>query len=244
MNKAGRFRSDFAYRGLSNKDYALETSLNRLGRKPEKLEKHLIMNFRKYAHSVLDKRDSFWTVLALAQHHGVPTRLMDWTFSPYVALHFSCESTDKFNKDGIIWCVDFKKIHGLLSDPFKWELKAYDTRGYSVEMLDRVCKNLEEFDAHRTDDDFVLFFEPPSTNQRIINQFALFSMMSSPIARLDLWLKRHPDYYKTIIIPKELKWEIRDKLDQVNITERVLFPGLDGLGAWLNRYYGPGPSVK
>jgi hypothetical protein len=43
--------------------------------------------------------------------------------------------------------------------------------------------------------------------------------------------------YKKIIIPAELKWEIRDKMDQANITERVLFPGLDGLSQWLRRHY-------
>ncbi|SOD89979.1 hypothetical protein [Spirosoma fluviale] len=39
------------------------------------------------------------------------------------------------------------------------------------------------------------------------------------------------------MIDHRLKWEIRDKLDQANINERVLFPGLDGLSRWLRRQY-------
>jgi hypothetical protein len=42
-----------------------------------------------------------------------------------------------------------------------------------------------------------------------------------------------------VVIDKSLKWEVRDKLDQCNMTERVLFPGLDGVCAWLKRHYKP-----
>jgi len=65
------------------------------------------------------------------------------------------------------------------------------------------------------------------------------ALMSSPRARLDDWLARHPGIVRRILIPASMKWEIRDKLDQANITERVLYPGLDGLSRWLKRYYTP-----
>jgi hypothetical protein len=72
-------------------------------------------------------------------------------------------------------------------------------------------------------------FEPPSLDDRIVNQFALFALLANPRERFGHWLIRHPAVYQAILIPAALKWEIRDKLDQANITVRVLSPGLDGL---------------
>ena len=91
--------------------------------------------------------------------------------------------------------------------------------------------------------DVAVFFEPPSIDQRIISQFAYFSVLSDPFLSMNDWfelpsIKGHVSVVK-VVIPHELKWEIRDKLDQCNITERVLMPGLDGLCAWLKRHYKP-----
>jgi hypothetical protein len=63
--------------------------------------------------------------------------------------------------------------------------------------------------------------------------------MPDPGARLDEWLSRHEELARRVLLPAELKWEVRDKLDQANITERVLFPGLDGIATWLKRYFSP-----
>ena len=49
-------------------------------------------------------------------------------------------------------------------------------------------------------------------DERIVNQYALLSFMSDPTARLDQWLQERPGLWKKIVIPAELKWEVRDKL--------------------------------
>ncbi len=84
---------------------------------------------------------------------------------------------------------------------------------------------------------FAMFFEPASMLDRIANQYALFSVVSDPKVLLsDILEQQEIDYYK-IIIPSEVKLEIRDKLDYINISERMLYPGLDGICRWIARQY-------
>ncbi len=202
------------------------------------LEGPILRNFRKYATREAAPGDSVWNWLAVAQHHGLPTRLLDWTYSPYVAMHFATEHIEQFDVDGIIWCVDYVRTNRLLPKVLRDILDQEDSDVFTAEMLERAAATLIQFDALGTSE-FVVFFEPPSLDERIVNQYALFTLMSHPTARLDDWLAAHPDVYRRIVIPAELKWEVRDKLDQANITERVLYPGLDGLSRWLRRYYTP-----
>src|SRR5689334_3546062 len=232
-----RFRSNVAFRGLSDANYALKSGLIRLGSPAEKLEGHLLRNFRKYARRD-SAPDSIWDWMALGQHHGLPTRLIDWTYSPYVAMHFATARLDDFETDGVIWSVDFAKANELIPKKLKHVLREEGSYTFTVDMLTSIAKTPAEFDR-LADEPFVVFFEPPSLDDRIVNQFALFSLMSSPNAALDDWLNEHPELCRKIIIPAKAKWEVRDKLDQANITERVLLPGLDGLSSWLRRYYTP-----
>lgn len=238
-----RWRSDFSFRGMSDASANLKTSLIRLGGDFERKEKHLLRNFRKYAIGVHTRRqavasDSDWDWLSLGQHHGLPTRLLDWTFSPFVAMHFVTQDLGHYDRDGIIWAVDFKKAHELLPAKLKDVLADEEADVFTTEMLARGTPTIRRLDQ-LSDEVFAVFFEPPSMDERIVNQFAMFSMLSSPRQPLDDWLEARPDLWHRIIIPADLKWEVRDKLDQANITERVLFPGLEGLSQWLTRYYAP-----
>ncbi|NLJ27317.1 MAG: FRG domain-containing protein [Deltaproteobacteria bacterium] len=237
-SELGRFRSRYAFRGLSDAHYHLETTLIRLGGNYADLERHLLRNFKKYAHRNVVKGDSIWHWLSVAQHYGLPTRLLDWTYSPFIAMHFATANIEKFNLDGAIWAVNYVKTHQLLPDKLRYKLEQEGANVFTVEMLSESVKSLEEL-AKLTSDHFTLFFEPPSIDDRIINQFAFCSVMSDSTKAMDEWLENHPELWIKIIIPAELKWEIRDKLDQANITERVLFPGLDGLSHWLKRHYSP-----
>ena len=235
----GRHRSTYAFRGMADVGNDLVTSLARLGENYGQTEPFVLRSFRKYARRDVDffQGDSLWNWLALAQHHGLPTRLLDWTYSPLVALHFATQDMSVYDRDAVVWCVDYVQANNRLPDVLK-DILARESAGvFTAEMLDEAADSLARFDALGGDAPFVVFLEPPSIDHRIVNQFALFSLMSSPTARLDEWLETNPDLCHRLIVPAELKWEVRDKLDQANITERVLFPGLDGLSLWLRRYY-------
>jgi hypothetical protein len=232
-----RHRSDYVFRGEASRNAKLETSLQRLGGDYADVEPHLLRNFRKYARAQDVPEDSLWHWLALAKHHGLATRLLDWTYSPYVALHFATAYPRDYEQDGLIWMVDFVKTNRLLPAVLREAIEEQGMNALSAELLGEHARTLRDFD--RLGGDFVVFFEPPALDERIVNKYALFSLMPSPHARMDEWLDRHPELTRRIVLPAELKWEVRDKLDQANITERVLFPGLDGLATWLKRYFSP-----
>jgi FRG domain-containing protein len=241
-----RHRSPYVFRGLPA-EYPLLTSLDRLNHDPNtvgKIERALFRSFRKYAYSEVAPGTSEWKWLAIAQHHGLPTRLLDWTFSPFVALHFATNDLSNMDSDGVVWCVNFVEAQDWLPTELQGLLRKEQTKAFSVEILESKFPRIQDVEKLKgRREQFAFFFEPPALDLRIVNQNGLFSFMNSPLQRIDTWLQSaaadSPNLSKKIVIPAKLKWEVRDKLDSSNITERVLFPGLDGLSTWLRRWYSP-----
>ena len=230
-----RYRNNYVYRGLSDADYPLITSLNRVCSHDLSLENSIIRNFKKYGYADLNQKDSFWQTLATGQHFGLPTRLLDWTYSPLVAAHFVTVNTDDYDKDGVIYAIDTSESLPTLPSVLREKLESTRASSFSISMLDSVAKDFDELKALKREP-FFLFYEPASGDDRMINQYSLFSMCSDPSYTVDQLVDDNSTLCK-LVIPKEIKLEIRDKLDYINISERVISPGLDSICSWISRRY-------
>ena len=234
--KVMRYRDNCVYRGAADQKWDLVPSLNRVCAHDLSLESHVFRQFRKYGYAELAEYSGFWSLLPVAQHLGLPTRLLDWTYSPMVAAHFATEDTEYYDRDGVIWQLDLRRFKAQLPEILRMKLRESDSNIFTIGMLEKL---IPDFDWMKTlsDEPYAVFFEPSSMIDRIVNQYALFSVMSDSSVLLSDWIKEKNIECKRIIIPKEVKLEIRDKLDYINISERMIYPGLDGVCKWITRRY-------
>ena len=79
--------------------------------------------------------------------------------------------------------------------------------------------------------------EPPSIDQRIVNLYSFFSVIPTGITDIEGLLAKVSVESVRYIIRKEIRWDIRDMLDQFNVNDRIIYPGLDGICKWLGRHY-------
>jgi hypothetical protein len=179
----------------------------------EQEERILRIFKRKAIHFLEDPpdRDDDFEWLALMQDHGAPTRLLDFTWSPYVAAFFALHNS---TKEAVIWACN----------PFE------------VEKAKRV--DLEKPGGFRkyflsSEGDFVWLGEPYAMNRRLIAQSGTFLVPAVLNKSIEEILKEYPNPANTLIkfiLPAD---RIREKgmreLYRMNITQATLFPDLDGL---------------
>jgi len=236
-----RHRSSFVYHGLSNTSFELANSLRRNCKHlSAELESSILRNFTKYALAEYPALDtSVWQQMILGQHHGLPTRLLDWTYSPLTAMHFATteNNLDKMEKhDCVVWKIDIEEIHKTLPQKYYDVLQRENALIFTVDMLGKAAPDTEKYDRDMGKDSMVII-EPPSIDPRIINQYSYFSIIPQGMESVEKFLAENTENTVKYIIKKELRWRIRDMLDQLNINERTVYPGLDGLSKWLARHY-------
>lgn len=236
-----RNRSSYLYRGMPNVDYKMFTSLSRNCKKLQKdLEPAILENFAKYAVSEEPEiAQSVWRQMILGQHYGLPTRLLDWTHSALVGLHFAMteENLEHMSEhDCAVWRIDMNEMYSLLPSSYQAIINRSQTTIFSVDMLDEAAGSLEQYDADMKDGAMVII-EPPSMNDRIVNQYSFFSLVPMGMTDIEKFLDEKTPNTVKYVIDKDLRWRVRDMLDQLNMSERIVYPGLGGLSKWIARHY-------
>lgn len=225
---------NWIFRGQSNAEWPLYSSLSRyikdqgIHRQAWAEQENRIMRiFKRKAHLFLDHvpddEDSFqW--LALMQHHGAPTRLLDFTWSPFVAAFFALE---RATKDAAVWAISFPAIW---NSTLKFNLKGKSVTAAEID--------LREPDAFYdffivNELPFVSVGEPLIMNKRLIAQsgtFAVPGVLDKPVEEI---LSRYPEpekiVTKFILKTHSIRDEAMLSLYTMNVTNATLFPDLDGL---------------
>lgn len=237
----GRRRSSGVYRGAADARWPLLTSLDKLGgtsppHSKADLEEFILRNFIRYSRPYFASPPvNDWEVLVAAQHHGLPTRLLDWTYSPLVAAHFATVDAS-VTTDRAVWRLDWKAVHRAFQLP-ELALLIQDLEGIFGQARPFTPASL--FTAPAGSREFACMIEPPSLDIRIVAQSAAFTLCSDKRQPFDRFLDRHGlgGALTKLVIPAGEAGRIRDQLDLVSVDERRLFPDLDGVAAHLRRYY-------
>ncbi len=215
----------WAFRGQASAAWRLWPTLSRELHNREvhpelwtRQEQRSIRVFQRKATQFLEQRpeiDDTAHWLALMQHHGAPTRLLDFTWSPYVAAFFALESAVS---DAAIWAIDAPRIGTFAFGP---SFRETDRPLAPREML-------AELGLENPSD--VAVGEPYFKNRRLIAQSGTFACPVDITRPLDAILGAKPDLVAQIVLRgTDLRREGLEELYRMNITYATLFPDLDGL---------------
>ncbi len=222
---------NWCFRGQGKADWFLQPSLARhievskVSPQAWRLQEERIRRiFERKSHLFISDRPSNdeleW--LALMQHHGAPTRLLDFTFSPYVAAFFALERAEK---DAAIWALNL---------PLLWQVHARHFIG-RVNVLRADPRDRHAFrrlylpNRHA----FVWQGDPFKMPQRVVAQSGTFLVLSHLGLNVEEILAKYPGegtlLVKFVVDAAKVRAEAMASLYSMNITQATLFPGLDGL---------------
>jgi len=211
-----------AFRGHGSSDFNLRTTLQRAGRnRLERYEVEVLQEFRSHAEAVLNTRfdlqngDDYSVLLGLAQHHGLPTPLLDWTDSPYIASFFAF--SDAFENMALRHEATHVRIYGLTRSFLASHWTPRVTLPYK-------CPYVSPLKI------------TPRLNPRMYAQQGQFLVTN--IADVEQYIAQHDTNRGTVSliaadIPITCCAEALRDLNFMGLNAANLFPGLDGVGRML-----------
>lgn len=179
-------------------------------------ESDALQEFKKLARPLVQVQPtSDWEWLALAQHHGLPTRLLDWSINPLIALYFAV--AERYTE------VDLKRDQLTISD-YSGAAAFYvaNTR-YGLTDID---EKTSPFDAE------TCFFSAPVVTTRIKMQSGIFSLQNNPWLPLEqqIFMKEHIRKYQ---IPFEARLNLAKEIQLLGINHAFVFADLDGIAKYI-----------
>ena len=229
------------YRGLSSGGLELVPTLHR-SKIPVADEVHLMNRFKQNAHEFLAERpQGEWEWMLLARHHGLPSRLLDWTENPLVGLFFA---TDGYNSDyadsnGALWCLSPSRLNEIASnDTIRSDVLPMFRDENELSPADEFLANYKTSfvrNAISTES------RPPAaaisirTTKRIQAQLGVFTIHHADTKPLEDWTDR--SYLWRYVVPRDAKASIQDELRSSGVTALFLFPDLDNVAREARRGY-------
>lgn len=268
-----RFMSNFVFRGQGNSDWQLKTSLARMveNHHPSYIDKklpaiyeHKMMEefkwkYPSYEKLNIPKPDEAIEWLSLMQHYGSPTRMLDFSYSMYVALFMAIDGS--FFQKSAIWAINENVLTAKVFEKYRSEysvnsvssseLNAYTYKDANESINNRfIVRNTNETVKH-----FLYLTRPHLSNERINRQQGLFIIPSSiEVDFIDILkgyfnnsftgnmefddvVKMSDSHHYAqdsvsvlkIEIPLKLKYGISNVLRQMNISSETMYPGVEGL---------------
>jgi FRG domain len=250
IDEKTRQRATFLFRGQPNEKYSLEPRLTRLLNKGDlssddygiahQIELKALSDFLRTAPILLSEApphmlarmpsepDLNWW--ALMQHYGAPTRLLDWTGSPYAALYFAIVSEP--DQAGALWCYSQEHLESWLNRAVnEGELHSEPVLSLRWQDYRGRYKIFKKPVIHH----FIL----QTWTTRMAAQQGVFTVCTDVFCNhkdlLDeIFTESGAKDYGLAIIPPKLKSEFLKQLHYMNITGATLYPGIDGVGRFVD----------
>lgn len=250
VNEPDDKKQKWAFRG-SVEEYPLETSLDRACQRfgvpdcnARNFEKRLTREFERRANQYEPgvHLKTNLGIISLMQHYGAPTRLLDWTWSKYVALYFAFRQAKERKQSPVMWEINtrtlqdaaWKKVESLKSRPNDCDLKAFLLHSPDERQKDEVFNFLLD----DVTSPFVFPVTPYHFNDRMAIQKGVFLCPTA----IDCTFQECLDAVSTGILRTTTFQDLDPQvvlayLDKMNISECTLFPGLQGFASSLSLYY-------